>query len=130
MTVKFPKSARSRLTIASGMAAGLVALFAGAAMAPRLPDGPVRMSGLFVSGLAGYEVHDSTGETVGKVIRVDADHDGRARYVHVALDEGGEATVASFRATLDAHAQVIAVKLADDLLEARAGARSAISPSA
>jgi hypothetical protein len=124
MTVKFPKLTRARLTIASGMAAGLLALFAGAAMAPRLPDGPVRMSGLFVSGLAGYAVHDSSGGTVGKVIHVDADHDGRARYVRIALDEGGEATVASFRATLDAHAQVIAVKLADDLIEARSGATS------
>ncbi|HVY88653.1 MAG TPA: PRC-barrel domain-containing protein [Hyphomonadaceae bacterium] len=119
MAFRISGSRRPKLAVASGAAAALLALFIGSAMAPRLPDGPVRLSTLTLSGLAGYPVSDAAGDVVGKVIHVDADKDGRARYVRIALNEGGQARIASFRAMLDSRARIIAVRLPDDLIEAR-----------
>lgn len=78
------------------------------------------MSGLKVSGLSGYEVLDSAGARVGEVIRVDADYKGRTRYVRVALDQGGEARVAAFRAYLDRANRQVDMILPADLIIAEA----------
>jgi hypothetical protein len=109
------------LGIASGAIAAIAAL-ATAAMPPPPSDGPVRMSGLHVSGLADYPVEDSYGALVGKVVNVETDHDGRTRYVVIALNAGGEARVASFRAFLDQRTHLIAVSLPQDTLATRGNA--------
>ncbi|RYG38192.1 MAG: PRC-barrel domain containing protein [Burkholderiales bacterium] len=84
------------------------------------PDGPVRMSGLKVSDLSGYEVIDMSGARVGHVSRIETDGDGRTRWLNIGLDAGGEARVASFRADLDAHQKLVSLRLSEDLLIARA----------
>src|SRR5690349_15226538 len=110
--------------------AGLLALATGGmSMAP--PEGPVRMSALRVEGLSGLPVRASEGQAVGHIVSVTADDEGRTRYLRIALDDGGEATVASFRAWLDADGQGIALMLPEDLLLARADAEAApTAPSA
>jgi len=109
---------------AACLTGGLVAMAAlatgGMALAP--PDRPVRMSGLRVDGLAGHLVVDPAGVKVGKIIRIEADSHGRTRWLDIALDSGGEARVASFRAFLDAPRHVIALSLSEDLLVSRADA--------
>ena len=111
------------------MLAGVLAIAtSGMAMAP--PDGPVRMSNLKVSGLAGFDVIDSGGVHVGEVISVDTDRRGLARWVNIALDQGGEARLASFRAWLDAGERKIALQLPEDIVLRYADANAVNSPSA
>lgn len=113
----------------SGLLAGALAIATGGmAMAP--PDGPVRMSNLKVSGLAGFDVIDSGGVHVGEVISVDADRRGRARWVNVALDQGGETRLASFRGWLDAREQTITLQLPEDIVLRHAEAEVPSSLSA
>jgi hypothetical protein len=113
----------------SGVLAGVLAIAtSGMAMAP--PDGPVRMSNLKVSGLAGFDVVDSGGVHVGEVISVDTDRRGLARWVNIALDHGGEAKLASFRAWLDAGKRKIALQLPEDIVLRYAEASVVNSPSA
>ena len=83
-------------------------------------EGVVRMSNLNVHGLAGYPVLDRTGAHVGTVIAVDANPKGQARWIHVDLDQGGQARLASFRAWLDARQKVVSVQLDEDLILDRA----------
>jgi|SRR6185503_18938603 len=119
-----------RMAWGTSAIAGLLALATGGmSMAP--PDSPVRMSALRVEGLSGLPVRASEGKAVGRVVTVTVDSEGRTRYLRIALDEGGEATVASFRAWLDADGQGIALMLPEDLLLARAEAEAApTQPSA
>ena len=120
---------RARIAWSSGVMAGVLAIATGGmAMAP--PDGPVRMSNLKVSGLAGFDVTDSRGVHVGEVISVNTDRRGRARWVNVALDEGGEVKLASFRAWLDAGERTIALQLPEDIVVRRAEAAALNSLSA
>jgi hypothetical protein len=112
---------RAQLTCLTGGLAAIAALATGG-MAMAAPDHPVRMSGLRVEGLAGHTVIDLGGLKVGKIIKVEADSNGRTRWLDIALDSGGEARVASFRAFFDAPRQVIAVSLSEDLLISRADA--------
>jgi hypothetical protein len=100
---------------ASGLLAGVLAIATGGmAMAP--PDGPVRMSNLRTGGLAGFDVIDSSGIHIGEVISVDKDRRGRARWVTIALEQGGEVRLASFRAWLDAGERQIALQLPEDIV--------------
>ncbi len=62
---------------------------------------PVYMSALRVEGLEGYPVHDETGAWIGDVTRVEADEQGRTRYINLTLSDGREARLSSFRARLD-----------------------------
>lgn len=114
-----------------GLTAGLAVLatLAAGGMAMGPPDHPVRMSDLRVEGLASSPVVDPTGAAVGKIIDVQTDRDGRARWLDIALDAGGEARVASFRAFLDAPHHRIALTLPEDLLIARADATRDLSTS-
>lgn len=86
------------------------------------PQGPIRMSGLKLSGIAGYEVLDMSGLRVGEIAHVETDGQGRTRWLGVALDAGGEARVASFRADLDVKQKLVSLRLSEDLLIARADA--------
>lgn len=116
-----------RMAWGSAAIIGVLALATGGmAMAP--PHGPVRMSDLRVHGLAGYVVNDSRGEAVGHIVRVDRDGDGRARFLRIALDQGGEVTVGSFRAWLDTEKASVALMLPEDILLSRVDAE-AIRPS-
>lgn len=65
------------------------------------------MSGLRVSGLTGYMVRDSDGREVGRVVQVEADTQGRTRYVHATLNGGEDVRIAAFRAQLDKQDQAI-----------------------
>jgi sporulation protein YlmC with PRC-barrel domain len=65
------------------------------------------MSGLKVSGLAGYMLRDSDGRDVGRVVNVEADAKGRTRYVHAVLNGGEDVRIAAFRAQLDKKGQAI-----------------------
>ena len=128
----FKRAQRGCLT---GGFTALVALATGGmVMAPA--DHPGRMSGLRVEGLAGVDVIDRSGLKVGEIIKVEADSHGNTRWLDVALDAGGEARVASFRAYFDAPRREISLLLSEDLLIARAdaaadlAASSATSPSA
>lgn len=96
------------------------AILATGGMAIGSPDGPVRMSGLKVSDLSGYEVLDVTGSRVGQISRIEIDGNGHTRWLNIGLDAGGEARVASFRADLDAHQKLVSLRLSEDLLIARA----------
>jgi hypothetical protein len=116
-----------KVSLTGGLAA-LAALATGG-MAMGLPDHPARMSGLRVEGLAGHVVVDRAGEKVGEVIKVEADRHGRTRWLDIALDAGGEARVASFRAFLDASNRRIAVTLSEDLLVSRADQAAAEAPA-
>jgi hypothetical protein len=98
------------------------AILATGGMAMGAPDGPVRMSGLKVSDLSGYEVLDATGARVGQISHIETDTSGRTRWLNIGLDAGGEARVASFRADLDAHQKLVSLRLSEDLLIARADA--------
>ena len=124
------KSQKASLT--GGLAVLAALATGGMAMGP--PDHPVRMSGLRIEGLSGYAVVDRVGAKVGEIISVEADRHGRTRWLDIALDAGGEARVASFRAFLDAPRQQIAVSLSEDLLISRADQAEAeamaTSPSA
>jgi hypothetical protein len=93
------------------------------------PELPVRMSNLEVQGLGGFAVIDSAGVHIGQVVNVDADRRGHARWVRVALNQGGEARVASFRAWLDASERTIAIQLPEDIVMRRAEADALNSPS-
>jgi hypothetical protein len=99
-----------------------MAVLATGGMVTAPPDHPVRMSGLRVEGLAGHMVFDPAGVKIGEIIRIEADSHGRTRWLDIALDSGGEARVASFRAFLDAPRHVIALSLSEDLLISRADA--------
>jgi hypothetical protein len=112
---------RAQMTCLIGGLAAMAALATGG-MATAAPDHPVRMSGLRIEGLAGHTVIDLAGLKVGKIIEVETDSHGRTRWLVIALDSGGEARVASFRAFLDAPRHVIAVSLSEDLLISRADA--------
>ena len=101
-----------------------VAILATGGMATGVPDGSVRMSGLKVSGIAGYEVLDLAGARVGEITTIETDSQGRTRWLNINLDAGGEARVASFRADLDARQKLVSLRLSEDLLIARAGAAS------
>jgi len=123
---------KAKMGCLTGGLAALAALATGG-MAAAPPDEPVRMSGLKVEGLAGFAVMDRAGSPVGHIVRVEADSHGRTRWLDIALDAGGEARVASFRAYLDAPRREIALTLSEDLLVSRADAAAAspaISPSA
>ena len=115
---------RAKIAWGSGVLAGVLAIATGGmAMAP--PEGPVRMSNLKVSGLqassmGGFDVIDVSGVHLGEVISVDADRRGHARWVNVALDQGGEVKLASFRAWLDAGERKIALQLPEDIVLRRA----------
>ena len=98
------------------------AILATGGMAMGTPDGPVRMSGLKVSDLSGYEVLDMTGARVGQISRIETDGAGHTRWLNIGLDAGGEARVASFRADLDAHQKLVSLRLSEDLLIAMADA--------
>jgi hypothetical protein len=116
---------RAKIAWGSGALAGILAIATGGmAMAP--PDGPVRMSNLeireVVSDIGGFDVIDSSGAHVGEAISVDTDRRGLARWVNVALDQGGEVKLASFRAWLDAGKQTIALQLPEDIVQSRAEA--------
>jgi sporulation protein YlmC with PRC-barrel domain len=114
---------------ASGLLAGALAIATGGmAMAP--PDGPLRMSNLRISGLAGFDVVDSNGGHVGEVISVDTDRRGHARWLTIALEQGGEVRLASFRAWLDAGERQIALQLPEDIVLRRAEADALNSLSA
>jgi hypothetical protein len=103
-------------------AAVAAAILATGGMATGGPDGPVRMSGLKVSDLPGYDVIDMTGVRVGRISHVETDGNGHTRWLNIGLDAGGEARVASFRADLDAHRKLVSLRLSEDLLIARADA--------
>jgi hypothetical protein len=110
---------RAKIAWGSGALAGILAIATGGmAMAP--PEGPVRMSNLKVDGLSGFDVIDVSGVHVGEVISVDADRRGHARWINVALDQGGEVKLASFRAWLDAGERRIALQLPEDIVLRRA----------
>ncbi|HOY77412.1 MAG TPA: PRC-barrel domain-containing protein [Hyphomonadaceae bacterium] len=100
------------------------AILATGGMATGGPDGPVRMSGLKVSDLSGYEVIDMTGARVGHISHVETDGNGNTRWLNIGLDAGGEARVASFRADLDARRKLVSLRLSEDLLIARADTRA------
>jgi hypothetical protein len=101
------------------MLAGILAIATGG-MAKGPADGPVRMSNLNVSSLVkdvrGFDVIDSGGVHVGAVISVEADRGGHARWINVALDQGGEVKLASFRGWLDAGERRIALQLPEDIV--------------
>lgn len=94
--------------------------FGAASLATAAPGGPTRMSELRLQGLSGYAVLDSGRERVGQVIKLDADRNGRTRYLHISLDTGGEVKVAAFRAYFDAGRREIELMLPQDILFARA----------
>ena len=100
------------------------AILATGGMATGAPEGPVRMSGLKVSGMAGYEVLDLTGLRVGEIARIEQDAQGRTRWLNIDLDAGGQARVAAFRADLDADHKLVSLRLSEDLLIARADTRA------
>ena len=114
----FTRSHKAWSAIVSG------AILATGGMAMGVPDGSVRMSGLKVSGIAGYEVLDLSGVRVGEITTVETDAQGRTRWLNINLDAGGEARVASFRADLDARQKLVSLRLSEDLLIARADAAS------
>lgn len=124
---------REKIAWGSGALAGILAIATGGmAMAP--PHGPIRMSNLrvseVVSDVGGFDVIDSSGAHIGEAISVDTDRRGVARWINVALDQGGEVKLASFRAWLDASEQTIALQLPEDLVQSRAEAESLSSLSA
>lgn len=98
------------------------AILATGGMAMGAPEGPIRMSALKVSSIAGYEVLDLSGLRVGEVAHVERDAQGRTRWLNIDLDAGGQARVASFRADLDARQKLVSLRLSEDLLIARADA--------
>ncbi len=103
------------------------AILATGGMAMAGPDGAVRMSGLKVSDIAGYDVLDASGLRVGEIARIETDAQGRTRWLNITLDAGGNARVAAFRANLDAKQKLVSLRLSEDLLIARAGA-AALQP--
>lgn len=115
----FTKSRKAWAAIVSA------AILVSGGMVAGAPEGPVRMSGLKVSDLAGYDVLDAAGLRVGEIARIETDGQGRTRWLNIALDTGGNARVASFRADLDAKQKAISLRLAEDLLIARADAAAA-----
>lgn len=115
----FTQSRKAWAAIVSG------AILATGGMVAGAPDGPVRMSGLKVSSLAGYDVRDAAGLRVGEIATIETDGQGRTRWLNIALDAGGNARVASFRADLDARQKMISLRLSEDLLIARADAAAA-----
>ena len=125
---------RARIAWGSGLLAGVLAIATGGmAMAPA--GGPVRMANLKVSGfevgqLGGFDVVDSGGIHVGEVISVDTDRRGKARWVNVDLDAGGEVKLASFRAWLDVGKRTIALQLPEDIVLRRVEAEALNSLSA
>jgi len=98
------------------------AILATGGMAMAAPEGPVRMSALKVSSIAGYEVLDLSGLRVGEIAHVERDAQGRTRWLNIDLEVGGQARVASFRADLDARHKLVRLRLSEDLLIARADA--------
>ena len=103
------------------------AILATGGMAMAGPDGAVRMSGLKVSDIAGYDVLDASGLRVGEIARIETDAQGRTRWLNITLDAGGNARVAAFRANLDAKQKLVSLRLSEDLLIARADA-AALQP--
>jgi hypothetical protein len=124
---------RTKIAWGSGVLAGILAIATGGmAMGPA--DGPVRMSNLKVSSLVkdvgGFDVIDPSGIHVGAVISVEADRRGHARWINVALDQGGEVKLASFRGWLDAGERRIALQLPEDIVLRRVEAQALNSLSA
>ncbi len=113
---------RIRIAWGSGVLAGILAAATGG-MATAPPDEPLRMSNLkvrdIVADIAGFTVTDSAGQHVGEVISVETDRRGLARRINVALDEGGEVELASFRAWLDARHETVALQLPEDIVQRR-----------
>jgi hypothetical protein len=116
-----------QMTFLSTSLAVMLAISTGG-MAMGLPDGPVRMSNIPTPKVAGYPVFDSHGEKVGELVRIASDDQGRARWIDVALAEGGQARVASFRAFIDLKRKEVDVVLPRDLLYARTGVEPAGLP--
>lgn len=115
---------QKQMTFLSGGLVALAALATGG-MSAAAPDSPVQMSNLRIAsiatnGISGYEVVDVEGDRVGEVVQVTTDDGGQARWLRVALDDGGEVTVASFRAMLDARHETVQLKLPYDLVVRRA----------
>ena len=111
-----------RIAWGTGVLAGILAIATGGmAMAP--PDGPVRMSNLrvseFVSNVDGFDVIDSAGVHVGETVSIETDRRGLARWINVALDQGGEVKLASFRGWLDVRERTITLQLPDDIVQRR-----------
>jgi len=124
---------RAKIAWGSGVLAGVLAIATGGmAMGP--VKGPVRMSNLNVSNVVkdvgGFDVVDVRGVRVGEVISVDADKRGHARWINVALDQGGEVKLASFRGWLDAGERRIALQLPEDIVLRRLETEALNSPSA
>lgn len=108
----------------TGGLAALAALATGG-MVTAPPEGPLRMSNMKIAeaasgGLAGFQVLDEKGARVGEVMGVTSNEDGQARWLRVELDAGGEVTLASFRAWLDARKQTVTLQLPEDLVIRRA----------
>src|SRR5690606_4088462 len=110
---------RARIAWGTGLTAAVLAKATGG-MAMREPEGPIRMSGLRLEGLAGYRVVDRAGRPIGEIDHVEADYKGRTRFVHVDLDAGGEVKLASFRAWLDDKTRTISLDLPQDIVLRRA----------
>ena len=113
-----PRRHKQQTCFSSDPASGLVllgALAVGGMSAPPFQD-PVRMSNLKVQGLAGFEALDVDGVRIGEVMHIDTDNRGRARWLHVDLDTGGEVRLASFRATLHARHETIVLQLPEDII--------------
>ena len=111
---------QKQMTFLSGGLAALAALATGG-MATAPPEGPVRMSNLRIAsvtseGIAGYSVVDAEGFRIGEIIQVDSDNSGKARWLHVDLDAGGEVKLASFRGWLDARNQSVKLQLPEDIV--------------
>jgi hypothetical protein len=124
---------QKQMTFLSGGLAALAALATGG-MATAPPDGPVRMSNLVIAsitseGIAGYSVIDSEGFRIGEITEVDSDRRGKARWLHVDLDAGGQAKLASFRGWLDARHQAVKLQLPEDIVVRHAEPDTVSSPS-
>jgi hypothetical protein len=115
-TTRSPK--RTKLTFLSA-AVGAMAILATGGMAVGPPYEPVRMSNLNAEKTAGYDVFDRYGAKVGKIASVE-NADDRTMWINVAMDEGGTARIASFRAFLDAQTKEVGLVLTQDLVTQRA----------
>ncbi|MDP3740046.1 MAG: hypothetical protein Q8R02_21865 [Hyphomonadaceae bacterium] len=125
-----PRRQKQMTCLSSGLVA-LAALATGG-MSSAAPDRPLQMSNLRITsgGIAGYEVVDVEGARVGEIVQVNTDDRGRARWLRVALDDGGEVTLASFRAMLDSRHETVQLKLPYDLVVRRAEPETLSSLSA
>jgi hypothetical protein len=123
-----PRRQKQLTCLSSGLLV-LAALATGGMSAAPFQE-PLRMSNLKVQGLAGFEVVDVKGVRIGEIIQIDTDDRGRARWLRVDLDAGGEIRLASFRATLDARRETIMLQLPEDIVVRRAEPETLSSLSA